>query len=172
MSRKSTATSPSSKRKLAEVDADTDAGVLATPAWREAEEILTSVPGVGPVTARTLIAELPELGVIDRRKLAALVGVAPFNRDSRQWRGNRIISGGRTSVRKILYMTALVAIRRNPMIKQTCLSLTSAAGQNRSPSSSVSVASSPSSTRGSEQIRMENRLTLKTVAHTVAQFPA
>ena len=75
------------EKELAEVDAEIDAGVRATPAWREAEDILTSVPGVGPVTARTLIAELPELGAIDRRKLAALVGLAPFNRDSGQWRG-------------------------------------------------------------------------------------
>ena len=112
------------EKELAEVDADIDAGVRATPAWREAEEILTSVPGVGPVTARTLIAELPELGVLDRRKLAALVGVAPFNRNSGQWRGHRIISGGRTSVRNVLYMAALVAIRHNPIIKQTYLRLT------------------------------------------------
>lgn len=71
------------------------------------------------MTARTLIAELPELGVLDRRKLAALVGVAPFNRDSGSWRGHRIIGGGRTSVRNALYMAALVATRYNPVIKAT-----------------------------------------------------
>ncbi len=97
--------------------ADIDAGVRASPAWRETEELLTSVPGVGPVTARTLIAELPELGQLDRRKLAALVGVAPFNRDSGTWRGHRMIAGGRTGVRNALYMAALVAIRFNPLIK-------------------------------------------------------
>ncbi|RTL83248.1 MAG: IS110 family transposase [Hyphomicrobiales bacterium] len=105
------------EKELAEVDGDIDAGVRASPAWRETEQLLTSVPGVGPVTARTLIAELPELGCLDRRKLAALVGVAPFNRDSGTWRGHRVIAGGRTSVRSALYMAALVAIRHNPPIK-------------------------------------------------------
>jgi len=105
------------EKELVDVDAEIDAGVRASPAWREAEDLLTSVPGVGPVTARTLIAELPELGRLDRRKLAALVGVAPFNRDSGTWRGHRMIGGGRTSVRKALYMAALVATRRNPVIK-------------------------------------------------------
>jgi transposase len=70
------------------------------------------------VTARTLIAELPELGQLDRRKLAALVGVAPFNRDSGTWRGHRMISGGRTSVRTVLYMASLAAIRFNPVIRE------------------------------------------------------
>ena len=107
------------EKELAEVDADIDAGVRASPAWREAEELLVSVPGVGPVTARTLIAELPEIGQLDRRKLAALVGVAPFNRDSGAWRGHRMISGGRASVRTALYMAALVASRHNPIIKAT-----------------------------------------------------
>jgi transposase len=85
------------EKELAEVDSDIDAGVRASLVWRETEELLTfvPVPGVGPVTARTLIAELPELGQLDRRKLAALVGVAPFNRDSGTWRGHRMISGGR-----------------------------------------------------------------------------
>jgi len=72
------------EKELADVDADIDAGIRASPVWREKEDLLTSVPGVGAVTARTLIAELPELGQLDRRKLAALVGVAPFNRDSGQ----------------------------------------------------------------------------------------
>jgi transposase len=106
------------EKELAEVDSDIDAGVRASPVWRETEELLTSVPGVGPVTARTLIAELPELGQLDRRKLAALVGVAPFNRDSGTWRGHRMISGGRTSVRTVLYMASLAAIRFNPVIRE------------------------------------------------------
>ena len=105
------------EKELVDVDADIDAGVRASPAWREAEDLLVSVPGVGPVTARTLIAELPELGQLDRRKLAALVGVAPFNRDSGTWRGHRMIAGGRTSVRNTLYMAALDATRYNPVIK-------------------------------------------------------
>jgi transposase len=107
------------EKELAAVDADIDTDVRASPAWRETEDLLASVPGVGPVTARTLIAELPELGSLDRRKLAALVGVAPFNRDSGAWRGHRMIGGGRPSVRNVLYMAALVAIRHNPVVRAT-----------------------------------------------------
>jgi transposase len=107
------------EKELAAVDADIDTDVRASPAWRETEDLLASVPGVGPVTARTLIAELPELGGLDRRKLAALVGVAPFNRDSGAWRGHRMIAGGRTSVRNVLYMAALSAIRHNPVVRAT-----------------------------------------------------
>jgi transposase len=107
------------EKELAAVDADIDTDVRASPAWRETEDLLASVPGVGPVTARTLIAELPELGGLDRRKLAALVGVAPFNRDSGAWRGHRMIGGGRTSVRNVLYMAALSAIRHNPVVSAT-----------------------------------------------------
>ena len=107
------------EKELAAVDADIDTDVRGSPAWREMEDLLASVPGVGPVTARTLIAELPELGDLDRRKLAALVGVAPFNRDSGACRGHRMIGGGRTSVRNVLYMAALAAIRHNPLVRAT-----------------------------------------------------
>jgi len=107
------------EKELRDIDADINAGVRASPAWRETEDLLSSVPGIGPVTARTLIAELPELGSLDRRKLAALVGVAPLNRDSGAWRGKRMIGGGRTSVRNVLYMAALVATRCNPILKAT-----------------------------------------------------
>jgi transposase len=103
--------------QLAAIDSDIDGAVRGCPAWREAENLLTSVPGVGDVTARTLLAELPELGRLDRRAIAALVGVAPINRDSGQLRGHRAISGGRTSVRNLLYMTSLAAIRWNPVIQ-------------------------------------------------------
>lgn len=105
------------KAQLAEIDEDIDGAVKACPAWREAEDLLKSVPGVGDVTARTLIAELPELGRIDRRRLAALVGVAPLNRDSGQWRGHRAIAGGRAAVRNVLFMAALSAIRWNPVLR-------------------------------------------------------
>jgi len=91
--------------------------VRASPVWRAAEDLLTSVPGVGDVTARTLIADLPELGRLDRRRIAALVGVAPLNRDSGQWRGHRAIAGGRTAVRNTLFMATLTAIRWNPAIR-------------------------------------------------------
>jgi transposase len=155
------------EKELAEVDADIDASVRATPAWREAEDILTSVPGVGPVTARTLIAELPELGGLDRRKLAALVGVAPFNRDSGAWRGHRMIAGGRTSVRNVLYMAALVAIRHNPVVRTTYQRLVQErqAKKGRHHRLPPSASDNPQC-NGQNKISMENRLTRKTVAHT------
>ena len=100
-------------KELAEVDRDIGQAIKASPVWREAEALLKSVPGIGDVTARTLLAELPELGTIGRHQLAALVGVAPINRDSGLMRGRRSIAGGRTSVRSVLYMAALTAIRRH-----------------------------------------------------------
>jgi transposase len=103
--------------QLTALDGDIDGAVRGCPAWREAEDLLRSVPGVGDVTARTLLAELPELGHLDRRAIAALVGVAPINRDSGQMRGHRAIAGGRTSVRNLLFMTTLAAVRWNPVIK-------------------------------------------------------
>ena len=103
--------------QLAALDRDIDGAVRASPLWRAAEDLLTSVPGVGDVTARTLIADLPELGRLDRRRIAALVGVAPLNRDSGQWRGHRAIAGGRTAVRNTLFMATLTAIRWNPAIR-------------------------------------------------------
>ncbi len=102
---------------LTELDREIGGQVRGSPAWRAAEDLLTSVPGVGPVTARTLIAELPKLGRITRRRIAALVGVAPVNRDSGTSRGHRAIAGGRKSVRNVLYMAALTAIRRNPAVR-------------------------------------------------------
>ncbi|MEJ2436124.1 MAG: transposase, partial [Pseudolabrys sp.] len=102
--------------ELSAIDADLDEIIRGTPIWRESEELLKSVPGVGNVVARTLIAELPELGTLDRRKIAALVGVAPFSRDSGTMRGRRTVCGGRAPVRTALYMAALVASRRNPLI--------------------------------------------------------
>jgi len=111
------------EKELAEIDTDIKTDVRASSVWREDEDLMTSVPGIGPVTAQTLIAELPELGTLDRRKLAALVGVAPINRDSGQWRGYRMIGGGRTEVRNVLYMAALTAVRWNPVVRATYLRL-------------------------------------------------
>ena len=108
---------------LAELDGEIDSQIKGSPIWRGAEDLLTSVPGIGPITARTLIAELPELGRIDRRRIAALVGVAPVNRDSGTMRGRRAIAGGRTDVRNVLYMAALVASRCNPTIRELYLRL-------------------------------------------------
>ncbi|EAB6718439.1 IS110 family transposase, partial [Salmonella enterica subsp. enterica] len=81
------------------------------------QDLLTSVPGVGAATARTLLAELPELGSLDRRQIAALVGLAPYTRQSGQWRGRSFIGGGRAAVRSALFMAGLVATRHNPVIK-------------------------------------------------------
>ena len=102
--------------ELTAIDADLDEIIRGTPIWRESEKLLKSVPGAGNVVARTLIAELPELGTLDRRKIAALVGVAPFSRDSGTMHGRRRVCGGRAPVRTALYMAALVASRRNPVI--------------------------------------------------------
>ena len=110
--------------QLAELDRDTKTTVKGSPVWRAADNLLTSVPGVGDITARTLIADLPELGQLDRRRIAALVGVAPVNRDSGQMRGRRTIAGGRTDVRNVLYMATLSATRWNPVISQHYKSLT------------------------------------------------
>jgi transposase len=89
-----------------------------SPELKKNETIICSVPGAGKITAAILLADLPELGTLDHKKIAALVGVAPFNRDSGYYRGKRRIKGGRQSVRKILYMAALTAIRWNPVIKE------------------------------------------------------
>ena len=86
-------------------------------AWQEPTKILSSAPGVGPVTTATLLAELPELGKMDRKRIAALVGVAPMNYDSGRKRGYRKTKGGRTEVRSVLYMSTLVATRYNPLIR-------------------------------------------------------
>jgi transposase len=104
--------------QLAELDRNIDDTVRGSPIWRVADDLLTSVPGIGDVTSRTLIAELPELGHIDRRRIAALVGVAPINRDSGQMRGRRTIAGGRAEVRSTLYMATLSAARWNPVIRR------------------------------------------------------
>jgi transposase len=104
------------QKELSDLEHEIDSSIRGTPAWRENEDLLKSVPGVGPATARTLLAELPELGTLDRRRIAALVGVAPLNRDSGTLRGQRTIWGGRAPVRAALYMAALVAARRNPVI--------------------------------------------------------
>jgi transposase len=105
------------EKQLAQLDAQINQRIQDCPLWRQTEELLKSVPGVGDQTARTLIAQLPELGGCSRQKIAALVGVAPLNRDSGQFRGRRIIWGGRRNVRRCLYMATLVAVRFNPVIQ-------------------------------------------------------
>lgn len=105
------------EKELSSLDGDIDDTVRGSPAWREKEDLLASVPGVGPVIARTLMADLPELGTLSRRQIAALVGLAPFTRQSGQWRGRSFIGGGRTTVRTALFMGAFVAMRFNPVLK-------------------------------------------------------
>ena len=89
-----------------------------SPVWREKSDILQSTPGVGPVLSMTLLSNLPELGALNRKQIAALVGVAPLNRDSGSFRGKRMIWGGRASIRSVLYMSVTCAIRFNPVIKK------------------------------------------------------
>jgi transposase len=113
------------RSQLVKLDADINVTIRASPVWREAEDLLTSVPGIGGVTARTLIAELPELGTLDRRRLAALVGVAPVNQDSGLKCGYRAIAGGRASVRNALFMATLVAVRWNPLLRTHYVALLS-----------------------------------------------
>ena len=105
-------------QQLTTLDHDLTITIRQSPVWKEQEDLLQSVPGVGPVMSRTVLADLPELGTLTRRQIAALVGVAPFNHDSGTWRGGRTCWGGRAPVRTALYMATLVATRCNPVIRQ------------------------------------------------------
>src|SRR6185437_2728698 len=91
--------------------------VKASPAWKEKDELLQSIPGLGPVSSLTLLAALPELGTLDGGKISALVGLAPFADDSGRRRGGRHVRGGRAAVRRVLYLAALSAVRHNPAMK-------------------------------------------------------
>ena len=105
------------EKELTALDSDIGNEVRSSSVWRDKEDLLKSVPGVGEAIARTLLAELPELGTLDRRQIASLVGLAPFTRQSGQWRGKSFIGGGRASVRSALFMGAMVAARCNPLLK-------------------------------------------------------
>lgn len=105
------------ERSVKEMDDDLGKLLRSCPAWREKDDLLQSTPGVGKVLSTTLLADLPELGTLSRQQIAALVGVAPFNRDSGRMRGKRTIWGGRASVRCVLYMGTVAAVRCNPVIK-------------------------------------------------------
>ena len=105
------------ERRVAAVDRDLDDTLQRSPVWRAKEDLLRTVPGIGPVVSRTRLADLPELGRLNRKQIAALVGVAPLARDSGTLRGKRTVWGGRAPVRAVLYMGALVAARRNTVIK-------------------------------------------------------
>ena len=105
------------RKRLNGVDKELSQAVRSSPLWREQEDLLRSVKGIGPVVSVTLLADLPELGTLDRKQVAALVGLAPMNRDSGRMRGKRTIWGGRATVRAALYMAALVGSRCNPVLQ-------------------------------------------------------
>jgi transposase len=104
------------QQQIGQFDDELRALIRSSPLWRETEDLLRSAPGVGPVLATTLVAALPELGTLTRQQIAALVGVAPLNRDSGTLRGRRTVWGGRAQVRTVLYMSTLVAVRHNPAL--------------------------------------------------------
>lgn len=105
------------EKELASLDQSLDQSVRGSPAWRTKEDLLVTVPGIGKTIARTLIADMPELGTLDRRQIAALAGLAPFTRQSGQWRGKSFIGGGRSNVRAALFVAALVASKHNPHLR-------------------------------------------------------
>lgn len=105
------------RRELAELDAELQGRIRQSPVWREKERLLRTVPGVGPVLSMTLVAELPELGQLNRKQIAALVGLAPLNCESGSLRGRRIVWGGRARVRAAMYMSTLVAVKHNPVLR-------------------------------------------------------
>lgn len=106
------------EKQVKELDAALSQTIQSSPVWRVNDELLQSIPGVGPRVSRILMAELPELGTLSREETAALAGLAPMNRDSGKWSGKRAITGGRAGVRSVLYMAALSAARYNPVLKE------------------------------------------------------
>jgi transposase len=114
------------QKELSEVEADIDDTMRGSPLWREKEELMTSVPGIGQTIARALLADLPELGLLGRREIAALAGLAPHTRQSGQWKGQSFISGGRADPRASLFIAAMVAARHNAPLKAFYQRLTAA----------------------------------------------
>ena len=105
------------EKELLEIDSDVDTLIRGSPVWREKEDLLVSFPGIGNTLARAIMAEVPELGSIGRREIASLVGVAPFTRTSGHWKGKSMIGGGRAAARAAIFLSALVACRHNPVLK-------------------------------------------------------
>jgi len=114
------------EREIGRADRELDTAIRECPAWREKDELLQSIPGIGPVVSRTLLADLPELGTLTREQAAALVGVAPMNHDSGRHRGKRFISGGRAAVRSVLYLAGHAAKQGNALLKAFADRLTAA----------------------------------------------
>ncbi len=106
------------RQQLKDIDDELDKAIRNSPVWRAKDDLLRSVPGVGPVTSRTLLSDLPELGMLNRKQIAALAGIAPLNRDSGRMRGKRRTWGGRASVRSVLYMAVLSARKCNVVIRR------------------------------------------------------
>lgn len=104
-------------KRIRELDRELHDRLRSSPLWRHQEDLLRSIPGVGPVLSATLLADVPELGTLHHKQLAALIGLAPLNRDSGRWRGKRSIWGGRANVRAVLYMATVTAVRVNPLLK-------------------------------------------------------
>lgn len=105
------------QKRLASIDDDLHSGIQSSPTWKQKDQLLQSVPSIGPTTSSSLLIQLPELGVLNRHQIAALVGLAPYPQDSGRSKGHRVILGGRAAVRCALYMPTLVAIRHNPLIR-------------------------------------------------------
>jgi len=104
-------------KRIKELDRELHDRLRGSPVWREKEDLLRGIPGVGPVLSTTLLADVPELGSIGHKQLAALIGVAPLNRDSGKWRGTRTTWGGRAHVRAVLYMATTIAVKHNPSVR-------------------------------------------------------
>ncbi|WP_457571558.1 IS110 family RNA-guided transposase [Desulfovulcanus sp.] len=114
------------QKQLEKINSDIDKHLSSNDDWKDIQKLLQSVPGIGPVTSASIIVELPELGRLNRKKIAALTGVAPFNRDSGKFKGTKSVWGGRTDIRAILYMATLSAVRFNSVIKNFYLRLLNA----------------------------------------------
>jgi transposase len=119
------------EQRLTDINGKLKKAIKKSPVWRAKEQLLRTAPGVGPVLSATLVAGLPELGTLNRKRIAALVGVAPFNRDSGTYRGKRCIWGGRGSIRAVLYMGTLAATRFNPVIRAFYLRLCAAGKEQK-----------------------------------------
>ncbi len=163
------------EKRIADTEGDLQAFIQASPVWREKDELLRSTPGVGPVFSATLLADLPELGTLSRREIAGLVGVAPLNRDSGQYRGTRGIWGGRASVRDVLYMATLSAVSWNPVLRSFHQRL-KAAGKKAEGRPRCLYAQAPHHTQrdgaGQQALELQTTRSIRLTKNTVARLSA